>query len=72
MPKAITLELDRRRTERLRQSLSHPHPESLEMTEAGFIAWAGGLSDDAADLIVSGAGEGVRWTADHGWVQTEE
>jgi hypothetical protein len=70
--RAVTRELDRRRTEQLRQSLSHPHPESLEMTEAGFASWAEGLSDDSSDLIAPGAGEGVRWTADHGWVGTDE
>ena len=60
------------RTEQLRQSLRHPHPESLEMAEAGFATWAEGLSDDASDLIAPGAGEDVRWTADHGWVGAEE
>jgi hypothetical protein len=70
--KAVTHELDRRRTEQLRQSLNQPHPESLEMAEAGFATWGEGLSDDAADLIAPGAGEGVRWTYDHGWVGTDE
>ena len=69
---AVAHELDRRRTEQLRQSLSHPHPESLEMAEAGFATWAEGLSDDASDLIAPGAGEEVRWTADRGWAGTEE
>src|SRR6266545_966282 len=69
--KAVTRELDRRRTEQIRQSLSHPHPESLEMAEVGFAAWAEGLSDDASDLIAPGAGQEVQWTADHGWVGTE-
>ena len=70
--KAVTHELDRRRNEQLRQSLRHPHPESREMAEAGFSIWAEGLSDDASDLIPPGAGERVRWTADSGWVGTEE
>ena len=70
--KAVTRELDRRRAEQLQQSLRHPHPESLEMAEAGFPAWAEGLPDDASDLIAPGAGEGVRWTADGGWVGTDE
>jgi hypothetical protein len=70
--KAVTRELDRRRNEQLRQSLSHPHPESLEMAEAGLATWAEGLSDNASDLITPGAGEGVRWTAGHGWVGTDE
>lgn len=53
--------------EQLKKSLSHPHPESLEMAEAGFATWAERLSNDAADLIAPGAGEEVRWTADRGW-----
>lgn len=70
--KAVTRELDRRRHEQLRQSLSRPHPESLEMAEVGFATWAAGLPDDASDLIAPGAGEGVRWTADRGWEGTDE
>ena len=68
---AVTRELDRRRNEQLRKSLSHPHPESLEMAEVGFATWAEGLGD-ASDLIAPDAGEGVRWTADRGWVGTDE
>ena len=70
--KAVTRELERRRTQQLRQSLLHPHPESLEMAEAGFATWAEGLADDASDLIAPGAGEEVRWTADHGWMGPED
>jgi hypothetical protein len=70
--KAGTRELDRRRGEQLRRSLSHPHPESLEMAEAGLATWTEGLLDDASDLIAPGAGEGVEWTADRGWVGTDE
>jgi hypothetical protein len=70
--KAVTRELDRRRAEQLRRSLRHPHPESLEMAEAGFSTWAEGLLDDASDLIAPGTGERVRWTADSGWVGTDE
>ena len=70
--KAVTRELDLRRKEQLRQSLRHPHPESLEMTEFGFAPWAEGLADDASDLIAPGVGEEVRWTTDHGWVGVDE
>jgi hypothetical protein len=70
--KAVTRELDRRRNEQLRQSLSQPHPESLEMAEGGFSSWAEGLPDDASDLIAPGAGEGMRWSADRGWAGTDE
>ncbi len=68
---AVTRELDRRRHEQLRRSLSHPHPESLEMADVGFATWAEGLGD-ASDLIAPGAGEEVRWTADRGWVGADE
>jgi len=60
------------RDEELKQSLRHPHPESLEMAEVGFATWAEGFSDDASDLIAPGAGEEVRWSADCGWVGPEE
>lgn len=70
--RAVTRELDRRRNEQLRQSLSHPHPESLEMAEVDFAKWAEGLPDDASDLIAPDAGEGVQWTAERGWVRTDE
>lgn len=70
--KAVNRELDRRRNEQLLQSLRHPHPESLEMTDAGFAAWADGLPEDASDLVDPGAGVEVRWTADQGWVGTDK
>ena len=54
-----------------RMEIGPPHPESLEMAEVGFAAWAEGLSDDASDLIAPDAGEEVRWTADHGWVSPD-
>lgn len=70
--KAVTRELDRRRSEQLSRSLRHPHPESLEMAEVGFATWAEGLPGDSSDLVAPGAGWGVRWTADRGWVGTDE
>ena len=70
--KAVTRELDRRRNEQLRTSLRHPHPESLEMAEVDFATWAEGLPGDTSDLIAPGAGEGVRWAADRGWVSEDE
>ncbi|HXO20561.1 MAG TPA: hypothetical protein VOA87_11640 [Thermoanaerobaculia bacterium] len=69
---AVTRELDRRRSEHLRESLLHPHPESLEMAEVGFATWVEGLPGEASDLVAPGAGEEVRWTSDRGWVGTDE
>lgn len=70
--KAVSRELDRRRNEQLLQSLRHPHPESLDMADAGFAAWADGLPEDASDLVDPDAGVEVRWTADQGWVGTDK
>lgn len=47
----------------LEQSLRNPHPESLELIEAGFAHWAAGL-DGVADLVPPAAGEPARWDVD--------
>jgi len=69
---AVTHELGRRRNEQLKKSLRHPHPESLEMADAGLASWAEGLPGDSSDLIDHEVGEEVRWTADRGWAGPEE
>lgn len=65
--KAVSGELNRRKSEQLMQSLRHPHPETLEMAEVGLSSWDKSLADDASDLIAPGGGESVRWSAEHGW-----
>ena len=69
---AVRRELRRRRREQLRRSLAAPHPETRQMAEAGFDAWANALPDeDVADLVEPAAGKPVRWVAGKGWVEGE-
>jgi hypothetical protein len=64
LPSKVVRAIDREELNRsqLRQSLTHPHPESLEMAEVGLATWTEGLLDDASDLIAPDAGERVQWT----------
>lgn len=66
----IRRELRRRRRETLRRSLRSPHPESVQLAEAGFDAWAESLPrDNVADLVDVKAGTPVRWVPGRGWVK---
>lgn len=67
VPKTVSSELDRRRSEQLKKSLLNPHPETLEIAEVGFAAWAESISDGAAELVAPETGEPLRWSAEHGW-----
>ena len=67
---AVRRELQRRRREQLRRSLQRPHPDSREMAEAGFDAWAGALpQEDVSGLVDPRAGTPVRWVPRRGWVE---
>lgn len=68
---AVTRELDRIQREQLVKSLQAPHPESLELAETGFNAWASGLGEDASDLVNPGTGKAVQWSTDRGWVDSK-
>ena len=63
---AIVRELDRRRRERLQESLDQPHPESAEIAEEGFEEWYAELPE-AEDLLVRDGGTSVRWRSGEGW-----
>jgi len=70
---AIRHELERRRREELYRSLRHPHPETQELAELGFEAWAAGLSEDSGDALVDpDAGTEVRWSPEKGWREVDE
>jgi Arc/MetJ-type ribon-helix-helix transcriptional regulator len=67
---AVRRELDRRRRAELRRSLQNPHPESADLAEQGFAAWASGLpEEDTKALVDSRAGKPVRWIPGKGWVE---
>jgi Arc/MetJ-type ribon-helix-helix transcriptional regulator len=70
---AVRNELDRRRREELRRSLSNPHPESTELAEQGLEEWTRGLpEEDTAALVDSNMGKPVRWVPGEGWVEAPE
>lgn len=70
---AVRNELDRRRRDELRRSLSHPHPESAELAEQGLEEWTRGLPrEDAAVLVETNAGRPIRWVSGEGWVEGRE
>jgi hypothetical protein len=67
---AVRNELERRRREELHRSLQNPHPESLELADEEFQAWARNLpEEDTEALLDSSVGKPVRWTAGEGWVE---
>jgi Arc/MetJ-type ribon-helix-helix transcriptional regulator len=66
----VRRELRRRRREQFRRSLRSPHPESAQLVEAEFDAWAESLPrENAADLVDVKAGTPVRWVPRRGWVK---
>jgi Arc/MetJ-type ribon-helix-helix transcriptional regulator len=70
---AVRHELSRRRREELRRSLREPHPETLELADAGFDEWAKASAGggDAA-LVDARSGTAVCWTPERGWVEVEK
>ncbi len=67
---AVRHELERRRRQRLRESLDNPHPEAADFADAGFDEWADGLPEEgAADLVAVDAGTPIRWVEGRGWVK---
>jgi hypothetical protein len=54
----------------LERSLRSPHPETAELSEAGFQDWASSLpEEDAAGLVDLLAGTEVRWVSGEGWTE---
>ena len=67
---AVRREIDRRRRTELRRSLENPHPDTAELAQQGFEEWSCNLpEEDAAALVISGAGTAVRWIPGEGWVE---
>jgi len=67
---AVRRELDHRRREELRRSLRNPRPESAELADEGFDAWAHSLPEEDGEALVDRrAGEPVRWVPGEGWVE---
>lgn len=69
---SVQSEIERRRRDALRTSLTSPHAETKDIVEEDFETWAGRLPDDeASELIDPGSGTPVRWIPGQGWMESE-
>jgi hypothetical protein len=67
---AVRHELDRRRRLELRRSLQNPHPENIELAEAGLSEWMHRLPDEDAEALVKPSVEKpIQWVPGEGWVE---
>jgi Arc/MetJ-type ribon-helix-helix transcriptional regulator len=67
---AVRREVQRRRREELKRSLTNPHPESSELADAGLGEWgARSRRGESAELLDPGAGRPIRWVPGKGWVE---
>ena len=58
----------RRRREALLSSVRSPHPETVDLADAGLGDWTSDLPDDEGLVDVAG-GTAVRWVEGQGWVK---
>lgn len=66
---AVEHELIRRRRSGLLRSLTNPHPEAAELTEAGLADWGATLPEGDDGLVDVTGGIAVRWVEGQGWVE---
>jgi hypothetical protein len=65
---AVEHELARRRRKALLSSVREPHPETVELADAGLGDWTADLPEDNG-LVDAAGGTAVRWTEGQGWVE---
>jgi post-segregation antitoxin (ccd killing protein) len=65
---AVQHELARRRREQLLSSVRNPHPETVDLADAGLADWTAEVPDDDGLVDVAG-GTAVRWVDGQGWVK---
>jgi hypothetical protein len=65
---AVAHELARRRREALLNSVRSPHPETVDLADAGLGDWTAELPDDEG-LVDAAGGTAVRWIEGRGWVK---
>jgi hypothetical protein len=66
---AVEHELVRRRREDLLSSVRNPHPETVDLADAGLGDWTADLPDDDEALVDVTAGTAIRWVEGQGWVK---
>ncbi len=69
---AVRRELERRKREAFRSSLSQPHEESAEVAELGLEEWLGASGTEADQLLDLDAGVDIRWEPESGWTRAKE
>jgi hypothetical protein len=65
---AVQHEVARRRRAALMESVRSPHPETMQLVDAGLADWTAGLPDDEGLLDPTG-GTAVRWVEGQGWTR---
>ena len=68
---AVRNELEHRRREELRRSLSSPHPETEHFAELGVADWSNQLGEGDDDLVDPDGGQPVSWRPGEGWVEIQ-
>ena len=65
---AVEHELALRRRDALLKSVGHPHPETVDLADAGLGDWTADLPGDEGLVDLAG-GTAVRWVGGQGWVK---
>src|SRR5688572_27095977 len=65
---AVEHELAQRRREALLTSVRNPHPDSVDLADAGLGDWTVDLPDEEGLVDVAG-GTAVRWVEGQGWIK---
>lgn len=65
---AVEHELQRRRRQALRESVTNPHPESAGLADVDLGDWVKDLPEEN-DLVDLSTGTAVRWAEGRGWVE---
>ena len=66
---AVAHELARRRRQGLLRSIANPHPEAVEVAEAGLAEWGAALPSGDDGLVDASSGRPVRWIEGKGWTK---
>ena len=66
---AVLHELTRRRRQGLLRSIANPHPEAVDVAEAGLPGWDAALPSDDDGLVDACSGKPVRWIEGRGWTR---
>ncbi len=69
---AVRRELERRKREAFRSSLSQPHEESAEVEELGLEEWLCASGKEADQLLDPDAGVAIRWKPESGWTRAKD